>query len=90
MTDSSSGIIQIPLLPTSGDWRISTGNTAVLQGGNFTIPGNLIIESGAALYLVRATLMLNSNAFYTSEGGQLFGEEGSIIGGTGSPGFAEI
>ncbi|MFL2978803.1 MAG: hypothetical protein ACJZ59_07105 [Candidatus Thalassarchaeaceae archaeon] len=86
MTDSSSSVIQIPLLPTSGDWRISSGNTAILQDGNFTIPGDLIIESGAALYLVRATLMLNSNTFYTSEGGQLFGEDGSIIGGAGSHG----
>ena len=86
MTDSSSSIIQIPLLPTSGDWRISTGNTAVLQDGDFSIPGNLIIESGAALHLLRATLTMDSNTFYTSEGGQLLGEQGSIIGGTGSHG----
>ena len=86
MTDSTSSIIQIPLLPTSGDWRITSGNTAVLQDGDFSIPGNLVIESGAALHLVRATLSLESNAFYISEGGELFGDSGSIIGGTGSHG----
>ena len=88
MTDSSSSIIQIPLLPTSGDWRITSGNTAVLQDGDFSIPGDLIIESGAALHLVRATLTLDQDAFYTSEGGELFGDSGLITGGTGSHGSA--
>ena len=31
-------------------------------------------------------MSLESNAFYISEGGELFGDSGSIIGGTGSHG----
>ena len=78
MTDSTSSIIQIPF---TYYWKLENNlcNTAVLQDGDFSIPGNLVIESGAALHLVRATLSLESNAFYISEGGEPSGIQGRLL-----------
>lgn len=80
---ASPSTIQLPLLPSSGDWVIGTGNTAILQNGDFSLPDDLIIESGGALHLLNATISLNPNAMYTSNGGTLFGNQGMLSGGTG-------
>ncbi len=78
--------IQIPILPSSGDWIIGTGITAILQDGNFSLPGDLIIQSGGTLQLLNATLSLNPSAEYNSNGGTLYGEEGTLSGGVGQHG----
>ena len=83
---SSPSTIQLPLLPSSGDWVIGTGNTAILQNGDFSLPEDLIIESGGELHLLNATITLNPNSKYSSNGGTLFGDQGMLSGGTGEHG----
>ena len=75
--------IQLPLLPSSGPWVIGSGITAILQNGEYSLPDDLTIESGGALHLINATISLNSDAIYTSNGGTLFGIQGTLNGGSG-------
>jgi hypothetical protein len=82
---SPSGTIQLPLLPESGDWVISSGINAELHNGMFSLPENLTIESSASLKLVDATISLPDNGTFTAEGtGELIGDGGSISGGWGN------
>jgi len=83
---SSPSTVQIPILPTSGDWVIGTGITAILQDGNFSLPEDLIIQSGGTLQLLNATISLNPSSKYTSNGGTLYGERGILNGGIGQHG----
>ena len=78
---SSPSTIQIPILPSSGDWIIGTGITAILQNGNYSLPEDLIIQSGGTLQLLNSTLSLVPSAEYISNGGTLYGESGKISGG---------
>ena len=83
---SSPSTIQIPILPSTGDWIIGTGITAILQDGNYSLPEDLVVQSGGALQLINSTLFLLPSAEYISNGGILYGENGKISGGTGQHG----
>ncbi len=83
---SSPSTIQIPILPSTGDWVIETGITAILQDGNFSLPGDLIIQSGGTLQLLNATISLSESSTYTSNGGTLYGNKGILSGGVGQHG----
>ncbi len=81
---SPSDTIQLPIIPSSGNWTISSGIDAELHGSTFVLPGNLTIESGASLSLIDATLTLPSYARYVAEGnGELLGDGGTVSGGSG-------
>jgi len=79
------GEIQIAIVPGTGDWTIPAGVDARLVNGDFTLDGDLIIESTASLMLIDSTLSMQETANLTIQSnGQLKGDNGSLQGGTGS------
>lgn len=77
------GDVQIPVLPTSGDWTITTGVHAILSGGEHSLPENLTIQNGASLTLDHANLSISASAMLTVlPGGALGGDEGLFSGGS--------
>ena len=77
------GTLQLPLLPSSGDWTVPAGVDAILSNGAYSLPGNLTIETTASLSLLNASLSLSGIGMFTVQGtGQLFGDAGSLSGGT--------
>jgi len=84
------GTLQLPLLPTSGDWTVPAGVDAILSNGAYSLPGNLTIETTASLSLLNASLSLSGIGMFTVQGtGQLFGDAGSLSGGTATLNSAE-
>ncbi|MCS5535556.1 MAG: hypothetical protein NZ802_06855, partial [Candidatus Poseidoniales archaeon] len=79
------GEIQIAIVPGTGDWTIPAGVDARLVNGDFTLDGNLTIESTASLMLIDSTLSMQETATLAIQSnGQLKGDNGSLQGGTGS------
>ncbi len=79
------GTLQIAVIPATGDWTIPAGVQAILSGGNFTLNGDLIIESTASLSLIDATLTMPDAANLTIQpNGLLKGDDGVLIGGVAS------
>jgi len=79
------GELQIAVVPGSGDWVIPAGVDARLVDGDFTLFGNLTIESTASLMLVDSTLTMPENSILSIQpNGQLRGDNGMLEGGVGS------
>ena len=82
MLTPPGGTLQLPLLPSSGDWVVPAGVDAILSNGAYSLPGNLTIEATASLSLLNASLSLPVIGSLTVQGtGQLFGDAGSLSGG---------
>ena len=79
------GEIQIAVVPGTGDWTIPAGVDARLVGDDFTLDGNLTIESTGSLMLIDSTLTMPESSILTIEpNGQLKGDNGVLEGGIGS------
>ena len=79
------GEIQIAIVPGTGDWTIPAGVDARLVHGDFTLDGNLTIESTASLMLIDSTLTMPETSTLTIQpNGQLRGDNGSLQGGVGA------
>ncbi|MDG1524605.1 MAG: hypothetical protein P8Q90_00840, partial [Candidatus Thalassarchaeaceae archaeon] len=69
------GEIQIAIVPGTGDWTIPAGVDARLVDGDFTLDGNLTIESTASLMLIDSTLTMPETSILTIQpNGQLKGD----------------
>ncbi len=84
-----NGVLQLPVIPTSGEWVIPTGVHAVLLDGNYFAPAghNVTISTASSLTLRNADLSLSNGEIIIQGSGKLVGENGStnaIVRTTGS------
>ena len=84
---SSPSTIQIPILPSSGDWIIRNWNYSNFTEWKLLLTGRFDNPIWRTLQLLNSTLSLASSAEYISNGGTLYGESGKISGGDWSTWF---